>query len=89
MFSMFWAGNQEANLDELEERAYRLIRATTQKSGGGREAAKDIKWDTLDVDLLAIAMEATALVLDARFPELKRAWNTPEMEEVKPDDGQT
>lgn len=79
-FSMFWKGNQKANLEELEERVYRLIRATSQKVSSSYEKAHGelkpttIDWDTLDIDLLYIAMEATALVLDERFEQLKKDW---------------
>lgn len=82
MWSMFWAGKQQANLPYLEECVMRLIRATTQKVGSSYEKMHGglkpttVDWNTLDVDLLMIAMEATALVLDPRFQVLKDAWET-------------
>ena len=81
-WSMFWRGKQVANLSELEERCMRLIRATSQKLGSSaktkdpvwRENKGFVDWDMLDMDLLMIAMEACAFVLDKRFPELRDQW---------------
>lgn len=36
MWSMFWKGNQKANLEELENSCKRLIRMATQKNAGQR-----------------------------------------------------
>ena len=74
MWSMFWRGKQRANLPELEESVKRLIRMATQKNAGQRGDSTCIDWSTLDMEFMRIAIEATALVLDDRFQELKEEW---------------
>ncbi len=74
MWSMFWRGKQMANLPELEESVKRLIRMATQKNAGQRGDSACIDWSTLDMEFMRIAIEATALVLDDRFQELKEEW---------------
>ena len=74
MWSMFWRGKQRANLPELEESVKRLIRMATQKNAGQRGDLTCIDWNTLDMEFMRIAIEATALVLDDRFQELKEEW---------------
>ena len=74
MWSMFWKGKQRANLPELEESVKRLIRMATQKNVGQRGDSTCIDWNTLDMEFMRIAIEATALVLDDRFQELKEEW---------------
>ena len=74
MWAMFWKGNQKANLGELESSCKRLIRMATQKNAGQRNDATCIDWHTLDMELMRIAIEATALVLDSRFDDLKTEW---------------
>lgn len=77
MWAMFWKGNQKADLDGLEEAVQRLIRMATQKNAGQSDFAKctDIDFDTLDMELMRIALEATAFVLDERFDKLKEEWS--------------
>ena len=74
MWAMFWKGNQKADLESLEESVQRLIRMATQKNAGQRDDATCIDWNTLDMELMRIVMEATALVLDDRFDKLKEEW---------------
>ena len=74
MWAMFWKGKQKANLPELEDSVKRLIRMTTQKNVGQRKDATCIDWSTLDMELMRIAIEATAFVLDERFQKLKEEW---------------
>lgn len=74
MWAMFWRGKQRANLPELEESVKRLIRMATQKNAGQRGDLTCIDWNTLDMEFMRIAIEATALVLDDRFQELKEEW---------------
>lgn len=74
MWAMFWKGNQKADLESLEESVQRLIRMATQKNAGQRGDATCIDWNTLDMEMMRIAMEATALVLDERFDRLKEEW---------------
>lgn len=78
MWAMFWKGKQKANLPELEEAVKRLIRMATQKNAGQRGDATCISWDTLDMEFMRIAIEATAFVLDDRFQALKEAWEEDE-----------
>ena len=46
---------------------------TTQKTAGqpGHAKSTHISWDTLDMELMRIAIEATALVLSGRLDELE------------------
>ena len=76
MWAMFWKGNQKADLESLEESVQRLIRMATQKNAGQSDFAKctDIDFDTLDMEMMRIVIEATALVLDDRFDRLKEEW---------------
>lgn len=74
MWRMFWMGAQKANLDELEASVKRLIRMATQKNAGQRGDKACIDWKTLDMELMRIAIEATAFVLDERFQGLKHEW---------------
>jgi hypothetical protein len=46
----------------------------TQKNAGQRGDATCIDWNTLDMEMMRIAIEATALVLDDRFDRLKEEW---------------
>jgi len=78
MWAMFWKGKQKANLPELEEAVKRLIRMATQKNAGQRGDSTCISWDTLDMEFMRIAIEATAFVLDDRFQALKEAWEEDE-----------
>ena len=49
---------QKANIPALKESVYRLIGMTTQKTAGqkGYAKKKDINWDSLDMELMRIAM---------------------------------
>ena len=78
MWAMFWKGNQVADLDALEDSVKRLIRMATQKNAGQRGDATCIDWKSLDMELMRIAIEATALVLDKRFDSLKEDWRAEE-----------
>lgn len=45
---------------------------TTQKTAGQRNTIKnDINWDTLDMTLMSIVIEATALVLSGELDRLE------------------
>ena len=78
MWAMLCKGNQKANLEELEDSVKRLIRMATQKNAGQRGQATCIDWKSLDMELMRIAIEATCLVLDDRFEELKQEWKSEE-----------
>jgi len=62
-------GGQKANADALKEAVYDLIGMTTQKNAGQRKAKKDIDWDNLDMTMMTIVIEATALVLSGKLDE--------------------
>lgn len=78
MWHMFWKGSQVADLDALEESVNRFIRMATQKNSGQRGDATCIDWKSLDIELLMLAIEATAFVLDKRFDALKKEWRATE-----------
>lgn len=65
---------QKENIPELKASVYRLIQMTTQKTAGqpGYAKATHISWETLDMELMRIVMEATALVLSGHLDELDR-----------------
>ena len=63
---------QKENIPVLKEAVYRLIQMTTQKTAGQRkEKPTHISWETLDMELMQIVIEATALVLSGRLEELE------------------
>ena len=62
---------QQANIPALKQYVYDLIKMTTQKTAGQRATAKkDIPWEQLDMTLMSIAIEATALVLSGELDKL-------------------
>lgn len=62
---------QKENIPELKASVYRLIKMTTQKTAGQRKATAHISWETLDMEIMRIVIEATALVLSGRLDELE------------------
>ena len=60
-------GGQIANVKALKEAVYDLIGMTTQKNAGQRKAKKDIDWDNLDMTMMTIVIESTALVLSGEL----------------------
>lgn len=66
-------GGQKANIPELKDAVYRLIQMTTQKTAGqpGHAKATHISWETLDMELFRIVIEATALVLSGELDKLE------------------
>lgn len=72
MWTFLMDKGQEANIPALKEYVYDLIGMTTQKTAGQRKEAKhDIDWDTLDMTLMSIVIEATALVLSGKLDEIE------------------
>lgn len=64
MWTFLMDKGQEANIPALKEYVYDLIKMTTQKTAGQRQTAKkDIDWNELDMTMMSIVIEATALVL--------------------------
>lgn len=64
---------QKENIPELKEAVYRLIQMTTQKTAGQNPLRNPthISWETLDMEIMRIVIEATALVLSGRLDELE------------------
>lgn len=62
---------QKENIPALKEYVYDLIGMTTQKTAGQRKSKKYIDWDNLDMTLMSIAIEATALVISGKLDELE------------------
>ena len=63
---------QKENIPELKQSVYRLIQMTTQKTAGQRKIqSTHIDWDSLDMEIMRIVIEATALVLSGRLDELE------------------
>lgn len=68
---------QKANIPALKEYVYDLIGMTTQKTAGQRETAKkDISWEELEMTLMSIVVEATALVLSGDLDKLEEKEET-------------
>ena len=64
MWSFLMDKGQKENIPELKAAVYRLIQMTTQKTAGQ---------ETLDMEIMRIVIEATALVLSGRLDELERS----------------
>lgn len=77
MWSFLMDKGQKENIPELKDAVYRLIKMTTQKIAGqkGYSAKSGISWETMDMELMRIVIEATALVLSGRLDELEEKRN--------------
>lgn len=71
MWKFLMDKGQKENIPELKASVYRLIKMTTQKTAGQRKATAHISWETLDIEIMRIVIEATALVLSGRLDELE------------------
>ena len=63
MWKFLMDKGQKSNIPALKEYVYDLIQMTTQKTAGQREVKGHISWDELDMTIMSIVIEATALVL--------------------------
>lgn len=72
MWYFLMDGAQKGNVQSLKEYVYDLIKITTQKDAGQRKLKENIPWDELDMTLMSIAIEATALVLSGRLDGLEK-----------------
>lgn len=70
MWTFLMDKGQKANVPALKEYVYDLIQMTTQKDAGQRKAKQNISWDDLDMTLMSIVIEATALVLSGELDKL-------------------
>lgn len=66
--------NSGGNPEGLENLVDELIHMTTQKTAGQNRSDnnKDLPFATVDLLRWSIVCEATALVLDKRWPEIKK-----------------
>ena len=71
MWTFLMDKGQKADIPQFKASVYNLIKMATQKDAGQRPPYKNINWDTLDMELMHIAIEATALVLSGRLDELE------------------
>ena len=62
-------GTQRGNAKALKEAVYDLIGMTTQKNAWQRKAKKDIDWDSLDMTVMTIVIDAAALILSGELDE--------------------
>lgn len=58
---------QQANIPALKSYVYDLIQMTTQKTAGQRQVKGNISWEELDMTMMGIVIEATALVLSGEL----------------------
>ena len=73
MWAFLMKYGQKPNIENLERYVNDLITMTTQKTAGQRNGDENkgrIDWDELDMTLMSITIEATALVLSGRLDEL-------------------
>lgn len=78
MWGFLMKFGQEPNIESLKIYVNDLITMTTQKTAGqrkGDESKGYINWDELDMTLMSIVIEATALVLSGRLDELEEREN--------------
>lgn len=72
MWAFLMDKGQRANIPALKEYVYDLIQMTTQKTAGQRTTAKhDIPWEDLDMTIMGIVIESTALVLSGELDKLE------------------
>lgn len=64
----FQKGNYKANYKNLKENCLRLIKMADQDTAGQRkEKPKDIDWSLLNPTIMAIVVEACALVMSGDY----------------------
>lgn len=68
MWQFLMDKGQKANIPALKENVYSLIAMTTQKTAGQK---KGISWNELDMVLMSIVIEATALVQSGVLDEIE------------------
>ena len=71
MWKFLMDKGQKSNIPALKEYVYDLIQMTTQKTAGQREVKGHISWDELDMTMVSIVIEATALVLSGDLDEIE------------------
>lgn len=88
MWTFLMDHGQKSNIPALKEYVYDLIKMTTQKDAGQRKAKGNISWDELDMTLMSIVIEATALVLSGDLDQDKGAEEWVLVDERLPKDGE-
>lgn len=73
MWQFLMDKGQKANISALKENVYTLIAMTTQKTAGQK---KGINWSELDMVLMNIVIEATALVLSGELNNIEMEGET-------------
>lgn len=68
MWQFLMDKGQKANIPALKEYVYRLIAMTTQKTAGQK---KGISWNELDMVIMSIVIEATALVQSGELDKIE------------------
>lgn len=68
MWQFLMDKGQKANIPALKEYVYKLIAMTTQKTAGQK---KGINWSELDMVLMSIVIEATALVQSGELDKIE------------------
>lgn len=69
MWHFLMTKGQKANIPALKEYVYKLIAMTTQKTAGQK---KGISWSELDMVLMSIVIEATALVQSGELDKIEK-----------------
>lgn len=67
MWKFLMDKGQEANVPALKSYVYDLIGMTTRKDAGQRKAKNSIPWEELEMTMMGIVIEATALVLSGKL----------------------
>ena len=70
MWTFLMDHGQKSNIPALREYVYDLIKMTTQKDAGQRKVKDNISWDELDMTIMSIVIEATALVLSGDLDKI-------------------
>lgn len=68
MWQFLMDKGQKANIPALKECVYELIAMTTQKTAGQK---KGVDWSELDMLLMSIVIEATALVQSGTLDKIE------------------
>lgn len=73
MWTFLMNYGQKSNIPALKEYVHDLIKMTTQKSAGQSRVGtrSHINWEELDMTLMSIVIEATALVLSGDLDKLE------------------
>lgn len=68
----FQKGNYKTNYKTLKENCLRLIKMADQDTAGQRKNSKDVDWSLLNPTIMAIVVEACALVISDDWIKLQK-----------------